>query len=61
MEDTPWKAGAGIHTARTRPGITTTKELVGNEAHTEAVLSFPKSADVEKVKAGALDGTECRL
>ena len=34
---------------------TTVRELVGNEAYTEVVLSFLRETDAGKAKAGVLD------
>ena len=34
---------------------TALKELMGNEAYAEAVLTFLRKTDVGKVKAGVLD------
>ena len=44
-----------VHVARTRTSYTAIKELLGNEAYTEAVPTSLMNTDVGKVKAGVLD------
>lgn len=49
--------GFRVRTAKARPRNMAVRELSGNEAFTEAVLSFLRetTADVGKAKAGVLD------
>ena len=47
--------GHNILEAKARSSNTTARELMGNDAHTEAVLSFLRETDAGKVNAGVLD------
>lgn len=41
-----------IREAKARPSNTAVRELLGNDAYTEAVLSFLRGTDAGKVKSG---------
>ena len=47
--------GYSVRKAKVRPRNTAVRELVWNDAYTEAVLSFLRETEVGKVKAGVLD------
>ena len=47
--------GYDVWEAKARPSNTTVRELMGNDAYAEPILSFPRETDVRKVKAGVLE------
>ena len=49
--------GYNVREAQARSSNTTVRELMGHDACTEAILSFLRGTDIEKVKSGVLDGT----
>ena len=44
-----------VREAKARPSNTTIRELMGNDAYAEAILSFLREMGVGKVKAGVLE------
>ena len=44
-----------VREAKARPSNTTIRELMGNDAYAEAILSFRREMDVGKVEAGFLE------